>query len=851
MDGAIHSSEMPHFGSPIIGREVELATLRQLIEDPAVTLITVIGIGGVGKTRLVTEAVQLLDGANALFVPLASIDSPELVLPEIANVLDIHSDHPREAVRAWLEDWQGVLVLDNFEQVVDSAPDIAAIIPKHGQVKFIITSQQPLQIESEHIMRLRTLSVPEVGSDSAVLAHSPSVQMLLNIASHHDAAFAKTAMSGERAQTIAEICRRLDGVPLALELAAPRLTTLSPEAVLQQMELGKQILTSQRRDLPARQRTMHSAIAWSVRLLPADTQRAFMWLSVFTAGFDLARVEGLVDHLQLDTSAIDVIGELMNFSLIRRREAGAQPWYSLLAAIREYCLAELNATGERAEAEQFAAEHIYALAIQSEEALTSAGADTWAEMLERELPTIRSTVRWSLDHEEPELPLVLADGIWRFMEQYGASNELRDWVTQAEAWPEKASPRSRIAALLTQLLLENERRDLDAGYRTGEQIEHLLSEHDYPDLQVRFDVYMGHMAKDANNIDEAYALYSRALAQATNPEMSRWVAVAEGSLGAISYVRGDFAAAETSWTNVARIMEARNDQITLAGVYTNLMAAANEQEAYDRSLAYADNVIAIARSLGLKRELLYALLNQAYAYLDLGETEQSRINLEEALGIARSIDNPLLLATAHINLASVHLANGAFAAASASILKAIPLISLEEGSAQYLTLSGVLATALVQQSRFDDAAALLGKIFSYAEEMDHTFSRARTRDIDNMWATTQENCENAEEHRRRGASWNASTWLRNLEWFARSIAPAPSHSPGMLISIPPDPELPQLTRREEEVLQLLINGYSTQDMAEQLSVSPRTVTTHLAHIMGKMNVSSRAELLAAVLRSRQ
>ncbi|MCA9833198.1 MAG: hypothetical protein KC435_04585 [Thermomicrobiales bacterium] len=849
MNGDNRSNEMPHFGSPIVGRERDLAMLQSLVEDPTVTLITVIGIGGVGKTRLVTEAARLLTNGNVLFVPLASIDSPELVLPEIANALELHSDRPGEVIRSWLEDWQGVLVLDNFEQVVEAAPDIAAIIPKHGRVKVLITSQQPLQIESEHIVRLRALGVPDINSPITELADSPSVRMLLNIAAHHDATFAEAALAGERAQTIAEICRRLDGVPLALELAAPRLTSLSPEAVLHQMDLGKQILTSQRRDLPERQRTMHSAIAWSVRLLPTDTQRAFTWLGVFTAGFDLPQVERLVEHLDLDISAIDVISELMNFSLIRRREAGTQPWYSLLTAIREYCLAELDATGERDAAEQFVADHVRALGEQSEEALTNAGADAWAEMLERELPTIRTAVRWSLDHEEPELPLVLADGIWRFMEQYGASNELRDWIAQAETWPEKASPRIRAAALLTRLLLENERRDLDAGYKTGETIAQILSTHNYPDLQVRFDIYMGHMAKDANHIDEAFALYSRALAQTTTPEMSRWAAVAEGSLGAISYVRGDFAAAEASWTNVARIMEARNDQITLAGVYTNLMAAANDQEAYDRSLAYADKAIAIIRSLDLKRELLYALLNQAYAYLDLGEADQARINLEEALEIAHSIDSPLLLATAYTNLTSVHLANDAFAAASESALKALALLTLDEGSAQYLTLSGVLVSALMQQSRLEDAAALLGKTLSYSEEVAYTFSQRRSHDLAEMWITIQERCERAEEYRQRGATWNASTWLRNLEWFARSIAPIAT--PGMLISIPPDGDLAQLTRREEEVLQLLINGHSTQEMAVQLSVSPRTVTTHLAHIMNKMNVSSRTELLAAVLRSRQ
>lgn len=853
MDDDLHFHDLPHYGSPMFGRAAELAALRQLVVQPGFTLATVIGIGGVGKTRLVVELVRSLAETvpcDFRFVPLAAIESPELVLPEIAKAFDIQIKHPRDTIRNTLAAWDGILVLDNFEQVIQTAPQIASILPQNPNLTVIVTSQQPLHIDGEHLLRINTLQIPAPDAALADAAATPSVRMLVSTASRQDAGFAATALDASGMAAISEICRRLDGIPLALELAAPRLATLSPEAVLDQMDRGQQILSSRRTDLPARQRTMDSAIAWSVRFLTPELQRTFIWLGPLAGGFDVDLVDELVHHLDLDISAIDVIGELMGFCLIRRTDGGANPWYNQLGAIRDYCLHALDDLQERDAAEAFVAMHVRAISADSEEALTSDRTNDWTTMLERELPTIRSAVRWSFKHEDPELAMVLANGIWRFMEEAGIASELRDWITTAEQWSDKLDPGVLAAGLITRLLMENEHGDLAAGKLTAARIAGLLAGNDDRLLHIRFLIYMGHMAKDAGDLDLAVERYKSAAARTIEPEDSRWVAVTEGSLAAISYYRGDYAVAEEKWLRVAAILQQRKDENTLAAVYGNLIAAANDQEAHDRALEYADRAIAITRPQDSQRALLYALLNQAETLLDIGETDKARINLEESADLAERTESPILLATAQIGLCRLYLDTQDYLAGAQSAIKALQLIAPGEASPQFLSLSRILLKHLFRQRRLEDAAALYGKTMSFADETGNSFSPRHTRELLAIWEPLAADLPNADDLRDRGAKWNAATYVRNLEWFARSIAP-PSKSPGLLISVPAIDPTRDLTVREHEVLQLLVNGYSTQRMAHQLSVSPRTVTTHIGHIMNKMNVSSRAELLAAVLRTRQ
>ncbi len=803
-----------------------------------------IGVGGIGKTRLVSAfAESLPQTEEGRFISLARIRSAELVLPEIAKGFGIQSDQPMAALSTYLQDWHGVLILDNFEQVVAAAPDVMQMIPAGSRVTVLVTSQQPLGVEGEHIVRLQPLTLPAPDTDGATLAANPCVQLLVNRATAQDS---NAILNDTDVRLIGDICRKLDGIPLAIELAAPHLISLGPEAVRIQLDQGQHFLSAQRRDRPERQYTMHSAIAWSAQLLPTAIQRVFRWMGVFAGGFDIPVLAAVIEHLGVTITPIDVITELVNFSLIRRVSGGTDPWFTMLATMHEFCLQELMNNDERDRAEEFLACYVKSIGVQSEAALTSSDTAVWSARLERELPTIRAAIQWSLSHHEPELPMIMADGLWRFMEQYGASNEVRDWIDNAERWPTRMSPRVRIAGLITRLALENEHQDLNQGKITADQIESLLAEHDLPDLRARFYVFMGHLAKDCNDYDEAITLYGSALNIARSLGLDRLASVAEGSIGTINYYRGDFAAAESSLLSVAAYMEEQRDLITLAGVYSNLAGIASNQQAYDRTLIYADKAVTISRDLDLKRELLYALLNLTEAQTVLGDSSQALTNLREAASLARSIDSPMLESVAYINFLQVYLQTGDNAAASRSALRALDLLQQTDASIQYVEIAIALAGPTVAQQHYADAAALLGKAEGYARELGLTLSEANQERVDRLNRTIAEEIGDAEYHRQRGEAWSMTRFIHNLGWYARKIAPVYSNSVDAVAPARND-DTATLTPREQEILQLLCQGLSTQAMADQLCVSRRTVTTHIGNITSKMQVSGRAELLAKVL----
>ena len=243
---------------------------------------------------------------------------------------------PKEAVRAFVGELPFLLVLDNFEQVIEAAVDIADIVPHNPKLTVIITSQRPLQIDGERVVRLAPLEVPGPNDDMSMIRSIPSVQLLIDRAIDQDAQLEEALNDSSTTQAIAEICRRLNGLPLAIELAASRLSSLTPEVVVDQLKRGQHILSSQRRDTPERQRTMHGAIQWSFRLLPPGTQRVFLWLGAFSSGFDLAIVDRVSQHLGVSSPSFDTISELINLSMIQRVRRGTNPWYEMLESIRDF-----------------------------------------------------------------------------------------------------------------------------------------------------------------------------------------------------------------------------------------------------------------------------------------------------------------------------------------------------------------------------------------------------------------------------------------------------------------------------------------------------------------------------------
>src|SRR2546421_854816 len=432
--GKRSASLFPQF-TPLIGREREVAVVCALLGHPNVRLLVLTGPGGVGKTRLslqiATDLVDVFpDGVHV--VPLAPISDADLVLPTIARVLGLgeSADLPViERLQDYLQDRHLLLVLDNFEQAITAAPLLAELLQSCPYLKVLVTSREALRIRGTYEFPVPPLALPDLKHlpDSETLSHYASIALFTQLALAIKPDFALTEAS---ARAIAEICIRLDGLPLAIELAAARIKLLPPEALLARLGRRLQVLSSGDRDLPVRQQTLRNTIKWSYDLLDAGEQRLFRRLAVFVGGCTLDAAEAFYALPgNVTTYVLDDVGRLIDKSLLYQAEQGSnEPRLHMLETIREYGLECLDACGE---AEMTRRAHAaYYLALAEEAELQTAGPQQvmWLERLEREHANLRAALRWLRDAGEPEQALRLGGALWWFWSVHGHLSEGCGWL---------------------------------------------------------------------------------------------------------------------------------------------------------------------------------------------------------------------------------------------------------------------------------------------------------------------------------------------------------------------------------------------------------------------------------------
>jgi predicted ATPase/class 3 adenylate cyclase len=433
-----------------LGRRRELDAILGLLATNR--LVTLIGPGGTGKTRLglqvAAEAGQGFSG-GVYFVPLATIEDPELVASAIAHVIGIQdagARPPEERLLEHLRDREVLLLLDNFEQITDAAPLLGRLLTGAQQLKVIVTSRSPLHVSAEHEFPVPPLQLPDP-------QHLPSLESL----SQYEAValFIERALSvkpdfavtNENAPAVAEITARLDGLPLAIELAAARVKLLSPKALLARLEHRLSVLDSGSRDLPARQRTLRGAIAWSYDLLDDPGRPLFARFSVFRGGAsieDVAAVCAADGDLGGDTFGL--LATLVDQSLLRQEASEDEPRFGMLETVREYAAERLAESGETDAIRGRHADVFLALAEEAEAELTGNAQTAWLDRLEREHDNIRAAMAWYVDHRQAELALRFGAAIWRFWQMRGHLREAAerlDRVLALEADCDKLEPRAR------------------------------------------------------------------------------------------------------------------------------------------------------------------------------------------------------------------------------------------------------------------------------------------------------------------------------------------------------------------------------------------------------------------------
>ncbi|GAC1357235.1 MAG: hypothetical protein NVSMB38_39390 [Ktedonobacteraceae bacterium] len=391
-----------------VGHEQDITKALQLIHMADVRLLSIIGTGGVGKTRFSLQLTTYLASNFAdgiFFIPLASIQNPNLVIATIAQVLEVVEDGEQpllNLLKNFIGNKQLLLLLDNFEQVIGAAPQIAELVASCSRLKLIVTSREVLHVRSEHPFLLAPLALPSPKhvSDLSYLSGCAAVYLFVERVQAVKPGF---ILNKTNASIIAEICTHLDGLPLAIELAATRIRILSLQALLAQLERRLQVLTSGARDLPERQRTLRATMQWSYDLLTSEEQYLFRWLSIFAGGCTLQAVQSICANGTLNTERIiDGVMSLLDKSLLQRsNQQNDEPRFAMLETIREYGLECLDLNGEREMAHSAHAKYYLAFAQEAQRELSGTRQALWLEQLEREQGNLHMAYTWFIAQRIP------------------------------------------------------------------------------------------------------------------------------------------------------------------------------------------------------------------------------------------------------------------------------------------------------------------------------------------------------------------------------------------------------------------------------------------------------------------
>jgi predicted ATPase/class 3 adenylate cyclase len=449
-------TNLPLQRTSFVGREGEVARVKELLKGPG--LLTLTGAGGTGKTRLALQAAKELledypDGV--FFVELAPITDPRLVPSSIADAVGARAEGGRpvlDTLRDHLRGRELLLVLDNFEQVLPAPPVVGELLAAAPRMRILVTSREPLHIAGEQELGVPPLELPDARKPPVPehLTRYAAVALFAQRASAVDPSFRVTEAN---ASAVAEICFRLDGLPLAIELAASRIKLLSPQAILERLERRLELLTGGPIDVPARQRTLREAIAWGYDLLDESERALFRRLSLFAGGWTLDAAEAVADlESELGGDVLPVLGSLVNKSLAMRVSAlSGAVRFGMLGTIREYGVERLEAAGEVEATEDRLASYFLEVAEQAEPHLRGLQQKRWLDELEQEHDNLRASLRWAIDRGRAEIGLRLVGALWRFWHLHGHLAEGRRWAEEVLALQASSGRTTERAKALTAL----------------------------------------------------------------------------------------------------------------------------------------------------------------------------------------------------------------------------------------------------------------------------------------------------------------------------------------------------------------------------------------------------------------
>jgi predicted ATPase/DNA-binding SARP family transcriptional activator/DNA-binding CsgD family transcriptional regulator/Flp pilus assembly protein TadD len=807
-DGSSNLSRhnLPEPGTSFVGREGEIIEVKRTLATTR--LLTLTGAGGSGKTRLALEVARELAGSYAdgvWLIELAPLSEPELVVQEVARTLEVQEQPGLLLLESLLEalgDKETLLLLDNCEHLIDAVARLTMVLlDSCPRVRVLATSRERLGVKGKLTWLVPSLSVPGAQETPTVeqLEGYESVRLFVDRASKRHPGFELTP---ENARAVAQVCVRLEGIPLAIELAAARIGLLSVEQISDRLGHSPKLLTGGERTADDRHRTLRAALDWSYELLGGHEQAVFWRLSVFAGGFSLEAAEKVgVGGSIGEEDVLELLSMLVDKSLVVAEESwesGAR--FRLLEPIRQYAWEKLKMSGEGEAVGRRHAEFFLALAEEAELELTGPRQVEWLDRLETEHDNLRAALSWSLGRGI-DLGPKIAGALCLFW-------YTRRYLSEGRTYLEAVAKREVVPATVRAKALDG----------------------------------LGWIAEPQGDYERARVAYQESLKLYRSSNDKRGVANALGDLGSLALDQGDYEQATSLLEESLRLHRELGSREDVIGILDGLGVLASAKGDREQSISFFGEALALSRGTGNVRMTATSLGNLGITLLVHGDPEQATVLLEESLALFREVGDSSNIAIGLMYSALAALTQGDHERAQSLCEESLGLLQKAEDKQHIADCLEVMAGTAAAQGRAQKAARLWGAAEALRAEIGVPLQPEDRKVLEPYLATAHFDLGEA--------AWQVM--------LAEGRAMMPEQAIDYSLSAE-EPALPlavtrrssgdptALTPREEEIAILVSRGLTNRQIASELSISEHTVASHITKILRRLRLNSRAQLSAWVV----